>query len=352
MLRRACLFLLPACAWAQLAPEKIEKIEQFTAEQMSADSIPAVSVAVAVNGQMQWQQGFGFQDLENHIPARATTMYRLGSISKPITAVAALQLWERGKLDLDAPVQKYVPGFPEKPEGRVTVRLLLAHLGGVRHYREGEIDSIRTFDDVLAPLEIFKNDPLEAAPGTKYIYTTYGYNLVGAAVEAAAGKRFLEFVRESVFQPAGMDRIRDDSRWAVIPNRARGYSKRTDGVVVNTGFADTSNKVPGGGMIGTVGDLIKFALAVRDGRLLRRETLDLMWAKQRLKNGKESSYGLGWNVEPNGRGLIVNHSGGQQGCSTMLMLNVRTGNAVAVMANMDGVGAGPLARRILAMLDE
>jgi len=351
MLRRTLLFSLPVALFAEIAPDKIIRIELLTAEQMSKDSIPAVTVAVAVNGKLQWQQGFGFQDLENFIPARANTMYRLGSIAKPITAVAALQLLEKGKLDLDAPIQKYVPTFPEKAEGPITMRLLLAHVGGIRHYRDGEIDSIRHYEDVFAPLDIFKNDPLVAPPGTKFSYTTYGYNLAGAAVEKAAGQRFLDYVKANVFAPAGMDRIRDDNRWLVIPNRARGYSKRSDGVVVNTGYADISNKIPGGGMIGTAGELVKFALALRDGKLLRRETMEAMWSKQILKDGKTSSYGLGWNLDPNLRGLIVGHSGGQQGCSTMLLMNTRTGNAVAVMANMDGVGAGALAGRILALLD-
>lgn len=352
MKRRVFLLLLPTLAAAELSQDKILHIERITAEQMSKDRIPGLSVAVGWGGQVQWQQGFGFQDLENHIPARATTMYRTGSVAKPITAVAALQLVEQGKLDLNAPIQRYVPSFPVKPEGAVTVQLLLAHLGGIRHYQGTEIQSVRHYLDTLAPLDIFKNDPLVAAPGAQFHYSTYGYNLAGAAIQNAAGERFLDYIKTHIFLPAGMEAARDDDHFALIPHRTRGYSKRGSGEVINAGMADISNKVPGGGMVATAQDLVKFALALHDGKLLKKVSLETMWSKQRLKDGKESSYGLGWNVQNPQNGLIVGHSGGQQGCSAMLLMNTRTGNVVAVMANMDGVGAQALATKVLALLDE
>ena len=127
MLRRALLFALAALpAAAQLAPETIAAIDRLAAAQMAKDSIPGLSIAIAANGELRWQQGYGLQDLENFVPATGQTVYRLGSISKPITAVAALQLWEQGKLDLNAPIQRYVPSFPTKPQGTVTIGLLLA----------------------------------------------------------------------------------------------------------------------------------------------------------------------------------------------------------------------------------
>ncbi|MEP7363342.1 MAG: serine hydrolase domain-containing protein [Acidobacteriota bacterium] len=353
VLRRTLLLALaalPLCA--QLSPDTVGEIDRLTAAQMTKDSIPGLSIAVAVNGELRWQQGYGLQDLENNVPATAQTVYRLGSVSKPITAVAAMQMWEQGRLDLNAPIQRYVPSFPLKPQGPITVGLLLAHLGGIRHYRgDDELDTVRHYGDILDALPIFQNDPLVAEPGTKYSYSTYGYNLAGAAVQAVSGQRFKDYVQQRICLPAGMTTLRDDDRWEIVPHRTRFYAKRADGTVFNSGYTDTSNKIPGGGMIAAPADLVKFALAVRSGTLLKTATLDVMWAPQRLKNGRVSSYGYGWDlIEKNGHKL-VGHSGGQQGCSTMLLMDLATGNVVAVMANMDQVGARALAEGILGLLD-
>lgn len=350
MLRRSFLGALAALPLrAQLAPERIAEIERLALAQMEKDLIPGMSAALALNGELQWQRGFGLQDLENNIPATAQTVYRLGSVAKPITAVAALQLWEQGKLDIHAPIQKYVPSFPVKPQGTITAALLMAHLGGIRHYlRDGELDTVRHYDDVAAALDIFKNDPLVAEPGTRYSYSTYGYNLVGAAVQAASGMPFRDYLHQRICSPAGMDTLRDDDRWEIVPHRTRFYSKRADGSVFNAGLTDTSNKIPGGGMIGAPSDLVKFALAVRSGALLKPATLDVMWAPQRLRRGGISSYGYGWDLIDKSGHRLVGHSGGQQGCSTMLLMDLTASSVAAVMANMDQVGARAVAEGMVA----
>ena len=127
--------LVPARCVAQnskLAPEKRAQIEAAISKFMASTHVPGVSVSVVENGEYEWAQGFGFADIENNVPTSVHTLFRLGSISKPLTATAALQLWERGKLDLDAPVQKYCPRFPQKP-WPISTRQVLGHLGGIRH---------------------------------------------------------------------------------------------------------------------------------------------------------------------------------------------------------------------------
>ncbi|MCC7233743.1 MAG: beta-lactamase family protein [Bryobacterales bacterium] len=349
MLRRTFLLVLsalPVCA--QLPVETVERIGRLVETKMAKDSIPGLSVAVAVNGELRWEQGYGFQDLEALVPATSQTVYRLASISKPITAVAAMQLSEQGRLDLHSPVQRYVPSFPAKPLGTVTVGLLLAHLGGIRHYNgNGELDTVLHYDNVADAIGVFANDPLVAEPGTKYSYSTYGYNLAGAAVQAASGERFHDYVQRHICQPAGLTTLRDDNRWEIVRHRTRFYSKRQDGTVFNAGLTDTSNKIPGGGMVATAGDIVRFALAVRGGVLLKPETVRTMWAPRTLRNGGTSSYGYGWDLgERNGR-RVVGHSGGQQGTSTRLFMEPDTGTAVVVMANLDQAGVDGLADAIL-----
>src|SRR5882762_8957838 len=173
-----------------LSPEKRLEIEKAVLSFMSANSVPGIGAAVVFDGEPVWSAGFGMADLEDSAPATSATLFRLGSLSKPITATAILQLWERGKLDLDAPVQKYCPAFPQK-EWPITSRELLGHLGGVRHYNpdgKGDIpeDSARHFASMDESLQIFAADPLVAKPGTKFNYSTYGYTLLGGVLEGAA----------------------------------------------------------------------------------------------------------------------------------------------------------------------
>jgi CubicO group peptidase (beta-lactamase class C family) len=322
-----------------------EPVERAITAAMAAQNIPGLSVAVALGGRLRWANGYGLADLENFVPAKAATVYRLGSISKPITAVAALQLAAEGRLDLDAPVQQYVPRFPEKP-WPVTTRQLLGHLGGVRHYRGNEIASTRYYPTLLEGLAIFQDDPLLHEPGTKYAYTTYGYSLVGRVVESVAGVPFPDYLRERVFRPAGMDRIRVDEVAAIIPNRAQGYRKSAADELRNSGLADTSYKIPGGGLCATVEDLARFAVAVQEGVLLKPDWVRQMWTSQRTRDGQETGYGLGWNVSQRDGKQVVQHGGGQQRISTLLYLVPESRCAVALMSNLEGARLRPLAEAI------
>ena len=138
---------------------------------MAQEKIPGLSVAVCVNGSLRWSAGYGFSDVENRIPARPETVYRWASVSKPVTAVAVMQLVERGSMDLDAPIQAYVPTFPVKP-WPVTVRQLLSHLGGVRHYKRAERASTQHYGHFREAFPTFQEDPLVCEPGTRHVYTT------------------------------------------------------------------------------------------------------------------------------------------------------------------------------------
>jgi CubicO group peptidase (beta-lactamase class C family) len=337
---------------AGLPADKLDKIEKAISAQMSRLGIPGLSVAVVVDHKLRWSNGYGLADVENYVPAKATTAYRLGSISKPITAAAVMQLVERGKLDLDAPIQKYCPAFPAK-QWPVTARQLLGHLAGVRHYKnDAEYGSTRHYKSVVEGLEVFKDDPLLFEPGTKYSYTTHGFAVLGCAVEGASGMSFEDYERENVFKPARMDRIRVDNVTDIIPNRAQGYWKTQSGELKNSNLADTSYKIPGGGFISTVEDLAKFAIAMQTGVLVKKETLDQMWASQKTRDGKATGYGMGWGVSERNGMKEVEHGGAQQRVSTYLYTIPEKGLAVVVMTNLEGIGGGlaSLSREIAGIL--
>ena len=343
----------PSASPAGLAPAAVQAIEAAISSTMSAERIPGLSVAVVTRSELRFAAGFGQADLENAVPATAETVYRLASVSKPIAAVAALQLAEEGKLDLDAPVQKYVPSFPQKP-WPVTTRALLGHLSGIRHYAEGEFESTRHYNTLANALPIFQDDPLVQEPGTRYLYSTYGYTLVGVVIEAAAGTTFGDYVRKRVFEPAGMAGARVDDVFEIIPHRAHGYQKGPGGTLQNSGLADTSYKIPGGGLCATAPDLARFAVAIWNGTLLKPSTRREMFTSQKTRDGKRTGYGLGWAVVTGRQGRKeVFHRGDQQRVTSLLYTQPDRELAVALFANLEGIGTPifTLARAIADIVD-
>lgn len=342
-----CLCLAPA-GWGQVTKTQEAALEQAAAAGISAGRIPGLSVAVASGQGPVWTRAWGFSDLENHVVTSPRTLFRLASISKPFTATAAMVLVEKKQLFLDAEVQTYVP-FPRK-RWPVTTRQLLSHQAGIRHYKGADYNSTRHYSGVLESLLIFAMDPLEHEPGSKYLYSTYGFNLAGAVVERAAKKDYAAFVRETILTPAGVESMRPDDVYAVIPYRARGYRARKDGTIENCDLANLSNKLPGGGWLATAEDLVLYARALMAEKIVSRQSLEAMWTRQKLSNGETTGYGLGWNIAEVDGVRVVQHSGGQQGANTHLLLAPDKGIAIAVLSNMENGGAPAIATQMLKTL--
>jgi len=314
----------------------VEAIETVITAVMSRVGVPGLSLAVGRGDALVFTNGYGLADAENFVPAKADTAYRLASVSKPMTAVAVLQLVEQGRLDLDAPVAQYCPAFPAK-RWPVTLRHLLGHRGGIRHYRDGEQPLTRRFSSLREGLSLFADDPLEFEPGTRFRYSTYGYSLLGCAVEGATNRTYLEAVTEAVFVPAGMTRTGADDVQALVANRARGYVRDADGRLMNAALADMSYKVPGGGLSGTAPDVARFGLALLGGRLLETATLDDLLSPRDPVDEQTETYGLAMPVATRDGSREVWHLGGQEGASAALYLRPDDGTVVAVLANLENV---------------
>ena len=339
-----------------LSADKRAQIEKAASSFMAANSVPGISVAVVQDGELVWSAGFGMADLENFVPATPSTLFRLGSISKPITATAILQLSERGKLDLDAEVQKYCPAFPKK-EWPITPRELLGHLGGIRHYNPdgmGDIpdDSAKHFASMEESLQIFASDPLVAKPGTKFHYSTYGYTVLGCVLEGAASEKYVDYVKEKVFEPAGMAETQADNFFAVVQHRTRWYHKDKSRVVQNAGVLDSSYKIPGGGLISSADDMARFEIAIMTNKLLKPTTRDLMWTPQKAADGSQNGYALGWGTQKKYGLALVEHTGGQQGTSTSIILVPERRAGIVVLANMDNIDSAALSTEILKIVLE
>jgi len=352
---RAAPFLLAFVLAVQGAfgqsPETVATLKQTVEKAFPTLRAPGLSVAVAAKQEILWTDGFGFADLENKKPASSKTIYRYASISKPIAATAVMQLVEQGKISLDVPIQRYDPSFPLKPEGEITLRHLMTHTSGIRHYRGLEMLSNRRYETVEAALGIFQADPLEFKPGTKYQYSSYGNNILAAVVEKASGKSFRDYLNEKIFNHAGMTSSDLEFLEEPIEQRTRQY------VLVGDDFklapkVDLSCKWAGGGMAGTAEDLTRFCIALQQEKLLPGKTAARMYEAGVLADGSRLEYGLGWRLSKDKRQRVwVGHSGGATGGTTFFLHNPQERVAVALLTNAQGVkGLDELAMRLAELI--
>ena len=342
------LALLAGCAGSEPPPTLDETFMAIVAEARDTAGSPGLSAAVAVNGALIWTGASGLADVENGVPATPDSVYRIASISKPVAGTALMQLVDQGAIDLDAEIQTYFPTFPEK-EFPITVRHLMTHTSGIRHYNPGEMDMKDHFDTIEAAIQIFKDDPLLFEPGTQYSYSSYAWNIVAGIVENVSGQTFDDYLQQNVWGPSGMEVTYLEHQGDIVPNRVRQYVKREDAAgVVNAPFADLSIKWAGGGMIAAAPDLVRFALALDAETILPADIHARMTTPYQLADGTMSEYALGWRISTDEMGTWIAHSGGATGGSTRLLRLPERGVAVAVFSNVQSAGGLPEAARRLA----
>jgi CubicO group peptidase (beta-lactamase class C family) len=344
----APLVLLHAPAAASSAPrssgadhyaKRLQAFEGHVRAWMRKEGVPALTIGFVKDDYM-WVKGFGYSDIENQVPATADSAYRYASVQKSMTAAAILQLVERGRVSLDSEIQAYVPFYPRKA-WPVTVRHLLGHLGGVPHYVNREVEQhFTTHKTTREAIAVFEKYDLVAEPGTKFNYSTYGYDLLGAAIESASGQPYADYMRDHVWGPAGMSATAMDDPRALVPHRVRGYQE-VDGQLRNSEFVDVSSRFAGGGTRGTVPDLLRFMTALNDGRLLSPASFALMSRPMKTRDGgvsgfpKTEGYSMGWNVVHSGGHLVLLNDGGQQETRTLILDVPDRRFAIAIAQNLE-----------------
>lgn len=327
---------------------RVARIDRMLQAELGKNGIPGAAVGIAHKGATVYAKGFGFGDVENRVPFTAQTVSRIGSISKTFTALAVMQLVEQEKIKLDDEVQVYVPGFPRKT-GPITVRDLLCHQGGVRHYRPGEMLSAKRYASVEEALGVFKDDDLVAPPGTKYSYTTYGYTLLTRVVEAASGLSFIDYLQQHIIDPLELNSTFPDDPPRLIPNRARNYTRNGNGELENAPAVDQSNKWGGGGLLSTIEDLLRYAASYDDCRLLKAETMAAMFTPQSTSNGDSTEYGFGWRIGRDGARRRIEHTGGSVGATSVLSTYPDDATAIVVLVNNDFFKAADLRAKVAAL---
>ncbi len=326
-----------------------EQLLDFMQQIRSDNDLPGLSVAVAVNGELVFSEGVGFAELDNRTPATGRTVHNAGSVSKVLAVVGLMQLWEQGKVDLDATVQTYLPYYPEQPYP-ITVRQILTHTSGIRHYNGiefGPYDLLRYrhFDNFEEATELWRNDPLVFEPGTAWMYSSHAHNLQHGIVEAASGLGFEEYLRKFVWEPAGMMATQFDVPSRVVRNRGKGYVRHEGGPFVNPPAEDPSYKYAGGGILTTVEDLVRFAITINEGRLLKAQTIAEMHRpqidpsiKRFVPDGDpqalEHQQALAWWIRTDQAGReYPSHTGTVKGTRSFLANFNDYGVIVAIQAN-------------------
>jgi serine beta-lactamase-like protein LACTB len=295
---------VPSVALSTPSPKWTDAVEQgrqVVRASLTGKNLPGLSVAVGMGGDIVWAEGFGFADLESRVPVTPNHRFRIGTASTVLTSAAVGLLLEEGRLKLDDVIQTYVPSFPEK-QWPVTLRQLMAHLAGVRTDGgdEGPLFSVRCERPVEA-LPHFAESSLLFEPGTRYRYSSYGWILLSAAVEAAADQPFLTFMRQHVFDPLGMRDTMADSAIQPIPDRVTFYFPRfaADPAYGLHLMRDIDYSCYAGSSVflSTPSDLVRFGMAINRGKLLQPVTVQLLQTSQRLASGEATGYGLGWDIE-------------------------------------------------------
>jgi len=349
--------LAPAGPYAQhvTTPSRAKAVasgRKMVADYMAKRGVPGLAVAISVDNVTVWSEGFGLADVEQGVPVTPATLFRTGSVAKPMSMAVAAVLHDRGKLDFDAPVQSLVPSFPVKSKP-ITFRMLAGMLGGLRHYRLGSDDFFNAtkYDNLLQYVETYKNDPLVAEPGTKFYYSSPGTNLQGAMTQAAGGKLFPDLAQELVFEPLGMVHTVADRNEEIIPYRSRYYERtggeRTyrirqtswgdgeRGVLLNAPYSDNSNKFASGGYLTTPEDLLKFGNAMMKPGFLKADTLRQLFTEQKTTDGKGTGYGMNWFIDKDKAGNpIYWHSGSSVGGNSMLILYPSQKVVLAMQTNL------------------
>jgi CubicO group peptidase (beta-lactamase class C family) len=338
-LRIALVLVFAAVCSAQdkHQPDPVPRMEEII-QSYVADHKFMGTVLVARDGKMLLDKGYGFANLEWQVPNTPTTKFRLGSITKQFTAASILLLEERGKLKIDDPVKKYMPDAPAAWD-KITIFHLLTHTSGIPNFTSFPDLPTRQLQ-AMTPQQLvdwFRDKPLEFEPGTKWNYSNSGYVLLGYLIEKISGHSYADFVQQNIFTPLGMKDSGYDSNSAIIEHRAVGYAPGKNGLPENAGYVNMTVPLSAGALYSTTEDLLRWEQGLFGGKLLSPASL----AKMTTPFKQDYAFGLGVSTQDGHK--AITHDGGIQGFNASMIYYPDEKLVVAVLANINGPGAGQIA---------
>jgi serine beta-lactamase-like protein LACTB len=314
---------------------EIASVRKLVPRMKRAFAAPGLSVAIAAGGSLVWSESCGFADRKHRREVLRTTQFRVGSVSKTLTAATIALLSQRGLLEMDASIRDYVTAFPRSGPAP-TLRQLGGHLGGIRHYEGAEAINTRHYSSVTDSLHVFVDDPLVAPPGEEFHYSSYGFNLLGAAVETATGSDFRRAVAATLLEPLAMRRT---SVGRAPAGGTRFYEVTSSRRAVPAPRIDLSDRYPSGGFLSTAEDLVRFGIGVTRAGFLDDRSRALLFTSQRTRAGRPAGYGFGFEVGESPVGPGVGHTGNVVGGTAFILIHPRSRVVVALATNIGFVTA-------------
>lgn len=351
-----------------MAAVDVPAVDAVVQSAMDAEQLTGLVVGVSRGAEIVYLRGFGFEDVEAQVPVDpSATLFRWASLSKSLAGVIAVQGLADATVSLDADIAGIVPGYavPDRylpgdcqalscvetlpePSRQIDLRQLLTHTAGIQHYSNGlvypvpppaETDDPAVNTGIAWAVELFKDAPLIAEPGTEYSYSTFGFNLAGVVLEQQYGARFEEVVDAQISEPLGMTTMTPDFQWVDLPRRAIGYERDGEDIT-RDGDSDVSWKLPGGGFISTGEDLARYCAGVASNVLMpESQRDDVLWAT----GTPNTTYGLGFGVGTSNGERRVSHSGSQQKTRTAFRMLPDREVCVTVMSNARWAAPGDIA---------
>ena len=317
---------------------------------IETNGVPGMGAAVWREGRIVWTGCAGLRDVEARLPVQRDTVFRLASVSKIIAAMAAAKLAEDGRLDIDAPVGDTLPWLPSS-WAQVTVRQLAAHIAGAPHYSGNDLDVLGRvrYPTAREAVDIFSDRALQSAPGEAYHYSSWGYTLIGAVIEARAGEHFLGYVRHHI-----TDGLAIEADGAAPERRSARLYRIEDGITQRMTRTDMSYTWPGGGLAATPEALARFGGRVLEHGIVNAARWEAMLQPMRLNNGapvreRDDGVGFGWRVGRDAAGeRIAHHAGTTIGARSVLVLWPEGSTAAAVLSNASWVSDIELTAELLA----
>ena len=326
-----------------------DSITRYVESELQRQHIPGASVAVLQGDRVLLARGFGLANVELHVPASDSTIYQSGSMGKQFTAALVEMLVGEGRVHLDDTITRW---FPEGARvwNDITVRQLLTHTSGVAEYTDSTFDPRKDYsEDDLVRLAAAR--PLDFRPGKRWSYSNTGYLLLGALIRRVTGRFYGDLLRDSVFEPLHMRDSRVISEADIVPNRAAGYRLDAGQLKNQEWVAPSLNTTADGALYFTIRDLIKWAIALNEGRMPSRAALDTAWTPVRLSDGATYPYGFAWYLNDQRGHPRISHTGSWQGFKTVIARYPEYGITVIVLANLAEARVGAIAYGIAGMLE-
>lgn len=342
------LFVLLLSTPSLLAQDLSAQMDNYLNENYKANEPGAIAL-VAKGNDVLYRKAVGMADLENNVSLTPNHVIEIGSITKQFTAVAILMLLEEGKLSLEDPIEKFVEKYPTHGY-KITIHHLLTHTSGIKSYTslESWTKLWRQDKTPMDMIDLFKNEPMDFAPGEKWSYNNSAYFILGYVIEKASGMPYPEYVEKKIFAPLGMKNSYYGSMSRIIPNRARPYQK-ADGGFKNAEYLSLTQPYAAGSIMSTVDDLLTWNTAVQSGKLVKKETLQKALTDYKLNNGKSTHYGYGWGVNEIKGSPTYEHSGGIFGYTTNGIYLLRENVYVIVLTNRDDKGPSDVSMKMAAL---